>query len=191
MKFWKLFRNGLRFFSLRYSFIYLKVIVCWHWPAADPVSLLLCSRTGCRENRRKRRLVIWDKGSWIEKAEPASISKAKRGIHSLLLIDSLWEVVVWEDKHYLWTYFFSPAFPELLLLRRTLYVMEYPFGQTESVFSAMSPPNSCPSSAYSLWGQSGKKALMLSKNCSVTVETLVCYKCCFKYKCKAQHYMGC
>ena len=122
-----------------------------------------------RMGERIRRVKVWkfegwDKDSLIGKAKAAHASKAKQGIHSLLLVGRQVfsqpqesrapsrETVTWEEKrHHSECPPLPSSSPNFLLLRTMSHGMEYPFGLVGSVALVVSPPNSLGTPSSLTW----------------------------------------
>ena len=142
-----------------------------------------------------RKLMGWDKDSWIGKAQATCTSKAEQGFHSLLPISRQMFshpqesrappliAVTLEDKH---RHSKCPPLPSsspsILLLSIMSHGMEYPFGHLASAVPVVSPPSflCTPSLLAGGVGWEGEKALTLCKHCAeVTVASLY-YQHCFQ-----------
>ena len=160
-----------------------------------------CSLTpvGMSERIRRakaRKLVDWDNGSLIGKANTAHTSKAKQGIHSSLPIGRqgvqpslrkhssiVCNCYLGRQTPSLQTSppsFFSPL---LSMLSKTSYGMGYPSGQLGSAVLAVSPPNSVcilsPLAGRVVW--EAEKTLALCKQCSAITKTSLYYQHCFQH----------
>ena len=101
--------------------------------------------------------------------------------------------VTWEDKRLHSECPPFPSFPGFIFLNKTLYGMEYLFGQLWPAVPPVSPPNFLCTCSLAAGGAAWKteKASMLCKHCSAISKISLFYQHCFCHKCKGQRHTGC